>query len=89
VNLWQRFLHAVRPLQQITLVDIGQQMGPHKVDWLAAQKRKALGRAYLCHPANWITSPEQRDRQERTAAAVRQLNQTGRGLRVVDIRRSK
>lgn len=75
MNVWQPFLRALKPVQQITLVNTGEQMGPHKTDWLAFHARKRMGRAWVCHPANWITSPAQRERQELVAAAVHRLTQ--------------
>jgi hypothetical protein len=76
MSFWHRFLRAATPLRQITLVDFGEQMGPHKIDWLAYQRRQQLGRAHLCHPANWITSPAQRERIERVAQAVNRITRT-------------
>ena len=64
MNVWRRFLRAATPLRQIILLDLGQQMGPHKVDWLAAQAREQLGPAHLCHPSNWVINPAQRERQD-------------------------
>lgn len=73
MDLIRQFFRAATPLRQITLLDLGEQMGPHKVDWLAYQRRQQLGRAHLCHPANWITSPAQRERIERVAQAVNRI----------------
>lgn len=75
--LWQRFVRACTPLKQITLVDIPtDRPGAAALDDRAKAAREQLGRAWLCHPANWITSPAQRERQQRTAQAVHRLTRS-------------
>lgn len=87
-NLWRRFLRAVTPLQQITLVDVPtDKQRVAQLDDMAKTAREHMGRAWICHRANWITTPAQRKRQQATAAAVHRL--TGRAPSVVSIRKRK
>jgi hypothetical protein len=62
-NFLHKLLRVPAPREIALVMDLGEQMGPTRADYLRGQamrRAQDMGRAYAHHPANRVLSPKQR-----------------------------